>query len=246
VSGRAARSLRALVGTLVIGAVAFATGLALFDEVLMPNVTRGRGDVPVPDLSNLTRAQAEAVLARGALKLSVASERFDAAVPRGFVVSQDPEPGRYVKAGRRVAVVVSLGEEFANIPELFGESLRSARLLLDRAGLKVGGVGRVITSEVGSGLIVATEPTFGAVVPRGTAVQLLVCATPEPEAYVMPDLMGRDAQAAQRDLEALGFRVEVQGPGSRFARIAAQEPPPGARVARGQNIRITVAGRLIQ
>lgn len=245
-TNRALASLGALFGTVVIGAIAFATGLVLFDEVVMPRFVSQGGDVTVPDLSNLNRDQAELLLARSGLKLSLSAERFDPAIPRGFVIAQDPEPGRRVKSGRRVAVALSLGEEFANIPELFGESLRSARLLIDRAGLKMGALGRVVTSEVGPGLVVATEPPLGAVVSRGSAVNLLVCIPSEPEAYVMPDLVGRDAQTAQRDLEALGFRVEITGPGSNFARIETQVPAPGARVLRGQAITLGVAGRLIQ
>jgi beta-lactam-binding protein with PASTA domain len=62
----------------------------------------------------------------------------------------------------------------------------------------------------------------------------------------MPDLVGRDAPAAKRELEALGFRAEIAGPGSNFARIETQDPPVGARVVRGQPITLTVAGRLIQ
>jgi serine/threonine-protein kinase len=240
------RSLRAVVGTILVAGLAFVTGLVLFDRVVMPRFTRQAGDVLVPDLANLSRLQAESVLARSGLALSVAAERFDAAAPRGFVIAQDPEPGRPVRSGRRVSVTLSLGEEFANVPELFGESVRGARLLLDRAGLRAGAIGRVVTSETGPGLVVAAEPAFGAVVPRGTAVNLLVCAANEPEAFVMPDLVGRDAQAAQRDLEALGFRVDVTGPGSNFARIEAQNPQPGARVLRGQAVALTVAGRLIQ
>jgi serine/threonine-protein kinase len=240
------KSLGALAGTIVIGGIAFATGLVLFDDVFMPRFVRQGGDVAVPDLANLNKLQAEQVLSRAGLKLSVSSERFDPAIPRGFVIAQDPEPGRHVKSGRRVSVALSMGEEFANVPELFGESLRSARLLIDRAGLKTGTLGRVVTGEVGPGLVVATEPPLGSVVARGTAVNLLVCIPSEPEAYVMPDLVGRDAQAAQRDLEALGFRVETTGPGSNFARIETQNPAPGARVLRGQAIAIGVAGRLIQ
>jgi len=244
--GKARASLVALLGTLVIGAIAFATGLVLFDEVVMPRFVHQGGDRPVPDLSNLNRQQAETVLARAGLKLSVTSERFDPAIPRGFVIAQDPEPAYFVKPGRRVSVVLSLGEEFANIPELFGESLRGARLLLDRSGLRLGTLGRANTSEVGPGLIVASEPTSGAVVARGAVVNLLVCVGGEPEAYVMPDLVGRDSQAAKRELEALGFRVEIAGPGSNFARIESQDPPVGSRVVRGQPITLTVAGRLIQ
>lgn len=244
--GRLFRTLRALAFTVAVAGLAFVTGLLLFDRVVMPRFTRQAGDVVVPDLSNLNRQQAEAVLARNNLLLSVSSERFDPAVPRGFVIAQDPEAGRPVRGGRRVSVAISLGEEFANVPELFGESLRGARLLLDRAGLASGAIGRVISSETGPGLVVAAEPPFGAVVPRGTAVNLLVCTTSEADAFVMPDLVGRDAQAAARDLEAFGFRVEIRGPGSNFARIESQDPQPGARVLRGQNIALNVAGRLIQ
>ncbi|MEO6462609.1 MAG: PASTA domain-containing protein [Candidatus Eisenbacteria bacterium] len=243
---RLERSLRALGGTIVVAGFAFLTGLWLFDRVYMPRFTRQAGDVVVPDLANLNREQAEAVLTRARLRFSVVAERFDPAVPRGFVIAQDPEPGRPVRAGRPVHLALSLGEEFANVPELFGESLRGARLLLDRAGLRSGALGRVVTSETGPGLVVSAEPPFGAVVPRGTVVNLLVGAQREAEAFIMPDLVGRDAQAAERDLEALGFRVQVDGPGSNFARIDTQDPQPGARVLRGQNIVLRVAGRLIQ
>ena len=246
VRSRRERWLRAVGGTVIVAGFAFLTGLLVFDRVYMPSFTRQAGDVTVPDLSNLNQQQAEAILARNRLKLSVVAEIFDPAVPRGFVIQQDPEPGRPVRAGRPVHVTMSLGEEFANVPELFGESLRSARLLIDRAGLRLGTLGRVVTSEVGPGLVVATEPPLGAVVPRGAVVNLLVCIPSEPEAYVMPDLVGRDALAAERDLEALGFRVETTGPGSNFARIETQDPAPGARVLRGQAIALGVAGRLIQ
>jgi len=244
--GKARASIAALAGTLLIGGLAFATGLVLFDNVVMPRFVRQGGESSVPDLSNLNRQQAETELAHVGLRLSVMSERFDPAIPRGFVIAQDPEAGNFVKPGRRVGVVLSLGEEFANIPELFGESLRGARLLLDRAGLRTGTLGRVNTSEVGPGLIVASEPPVGAVVPRGSVVNLLVCVGGEPDAWVMPDLVGRDAGAAKRELEALGFRVDTTGPGSNFARIDAQQPAAGARVVRGQAITLQVAGRLIQ
>ena len=52
--------------------------------------------------------------------------------------------------------------------------------------------------------------------------------------------------ARERDLEAMGFRVEVHGPPSSLTRVAEQSPMPGARVMRGQSITLTVAGRLIQ
>ena len=83
------KSLGALLGTAIVGAIAFATGLVLFDEVVMPRFVRQGGDITVPDLSNLNKDQAEMLLAHEGLMLSVSSERFDPAIPRGFVITQD-------------------------------------------------------------------------------------------------------------------------------------------------------------
>src|SRR5688572_2560875 len=244
--GRAVRSLRALAVTVLIGVVGLLTGIVLFDDVVMPRFTQQGGEVAVPDLSNLNVTQAQAALRQAGLTFTVAAERYDSAVPKGFVIAQSPAPHRRVKSGRQVAITISLGEEFASLPELFGESVRTARLLLSRAGLRVGQVGRVATSEVGPGLILATDPPSSSVVPRGTAVHLLVGAPAGAEAYVMPDLVGKDAETAAHALEELGFEVETIGPGGNFARIESQSPPPGARALRGQNIVLNVAGRLIQ
>jgi hypothetical protein len=47
---RLSTPIKAAIGTLAIGGLAFITGLLLFDEAVMPRFTRGKGDVLVPDL----------------------------------------------------------------------------------------------------------------------------------------------------------------------------------------------------
>ncbi len=237
------RGLRTALFLVALAVVAFVTGLAVFNGLVMPQLVHGRGEVRVPDLASLSEPQAEQALHAVGLKLSRAGERFDPAVPRGLVLQQDPSPQAVVRAGRRVSVVVSLGEEFSSVPRLFGSSLRAARVQVERSGLTVGGVTRAPADEVGRDLVAGSDPPAETVLPRATPVNLLVSTGATVESYVMPELLGRDLDAARRQLEALGFRVvSPAGAGAR-GMVLLQDPAPGTRVDRGTVITLKGSGR---
>src|SRR5262245_33942027 len=179
--------LRYFLSTLGLAAAAFLFGLLVFNYAVMPRLVHTDREVKVPDLSNLTVDQAERALTAAGLTLSRSGERYDTTVPRGFVIGQDPPTGTPVRGGRRCAVLVSLGEEFGNVPELTGESLRGARLLLERAGLEVGAMVSAPSDQMGEGLIAGSDPGPDRVVPRGTSVALLVSTGAPSELFVMPE-----------------------------------------------------------
>jgi len=240
---RPGRARRTALLLLVLAGAAFATGLALFNGLVMPQLIHGRGEVRVPDLANLSVEQAEQSLRQLGLRLSRSGERFDPAVPRGLVLQQDPPAQTAVRSGRRVLVVVSLGEEFSSVPQLFGVSLRGARVLIERTGLTVGGLTRAPSTDVGEGLVVATDPPAESVLPRGAPVGLLVSSGSAGESFVMPELLGRDLVAVRRQLEALGFRVlSPEGTGAR-GMIIVQQPAPGLCVDRGTVVTLQGNGR---
>jgi len=239
---------RRVITTLVmtsIALIAFVTGVLVFNNILMPRLIHGAGQVVVPDLSNLTVVQAEQQLAPLGLQLSRAGERFDPSAPRGCVVDQDPAAGSRVRGSRRVSVVVSLGEEFSSVPELFGETQRSAEALLKSAGLRVGFVSRAPSDVVGEGLVAGSDPGPGSVLPRDTPVHLLVSLGPSVESYVMPDLSGREIGGVRRQLEALGYHVVTPAGGGAMGTIISQDPPPGSRITRATVIVLQATGRVI-
>jgi serine/threonine-protein kinase len=217
--------------------------LIVFNNWVMPQLVHSVGQVRVPDLSNLTLDQAEQLLKPLGLQLSRAGERFDPAVPRGFVLSQDPEVGTEVRGRKRISVVMSLGEEFSSVPELFGESPRAARLLIERAGLRVGGITRAPSDEVGQGLIVSSDPGPETVLMRDTPVHLLLSTGPGEENYVMPELLGHDSGGVRRQLEALGFHVTVTGGSQTTGTIVAQSPVAGSRISPETPIALQTASR---
>jgi beta-lactam-binding protein with PASTA domain len=236
----------ALLGVLFVAVLAFATGIVLFDHLVMPRLIHGVAEVRVPDLTNLSLEEGEKLLTAVGLRLSRAGERFDTAVPRGYIVSQDPPGDTPVRGRRRVSVVVSLGEEFSSVPELFGESVRGARVLLERVGLRAAGVTRAPSDEVGAGLVVATDPPAETVLPRGAPVGLLVSSGAGPQYYVMPDLLGREITGAMRQLEALGFEITVPTGSPTLGTIVMQLPAPGSRVAPGDAITLQATRRIIR
>ena len=239
------RRWRALALTLGISTLAFFTGLGIFNFVVMPRWVHGGDETLVPDVRRLDVRQAEGVLDQAGLRLSMRGEQFDPEVPKGAVISQNPRPNDAVRRGRAVTVFVSLGEEFASVPALYGESIRNARILLSRAGLQVGDVVRSHSEWLTSGLVLASSPPAQAVVARGTPVHLVESEGPIAEAYLMPDLRGLDARSLAQNLEALGFRVRVEGSIGGFASIVEQVPAPGRRVELGDDVILRVAGRVI-
>jgi serine/threonine-protein kinase len=230
----------------VVSLAAFAVGFGLFNSFVMPRLIHSTGEVQVPELGNLTLEQAERQLGAQGLSLSRAGERFDPSVPRGFILSQDPPAGTPVRGRTRVMVTVSLGEEFSSVPELFGESRRNARLLLERAGLRMGAVTHAPSDEVGQELVAGSDPPAESVLPRNTAVALLVSLGPGPEEYVMPDLSGRELNGARRQLEAFGFKVLVPPGAPSVGAIVSQSPSPGARVTRDAQVILQATGRVIR
>jgi beta-lactam-binding protein with PASTA domain len=235
-----------MVSTFSLAMLAFFTGLLLFNNLIMPQLIHGTSEVKVPDLANLTFEQAEKEVSAAGLQLSRAGERFDPSVPSGFILSQDPPEGTPVRGRKRIMVVVSLGEEFSSVPEVFGESLRGARLLIERAGLAVGGLTRAPSEEVGEGLIAGTDPPAESVLPRGTPVGLLVSTGAGEELFMMPDLLGREIGGVRRQLEALGFRVVTPPAVPSIGGIVFQDPAPGSRITRDATIMLQATGRIIR
>jgi serine/threonine-protein kinase len=229
-----------------IAIAAFGTGLFAFNNVIMPRLIHSVGEVRVPDLGNLTVEQGEKVLQPLGLTLSRSGERFDPSVPRGFITSQDPPAETPVRGKKRVLVVVSLGEEFSSVPALFGESVRSARYLLERAGLRSGGITRAPSDDVGEGLVVSSDPPGESVLPRDTPVSLLVSAGVGEESFVMPDLLGREITGARRQLESLGFRVFTPPAAPSIGTIVLQDPAAGSRITRNSTVLLQATGRMIR
>jgi serine/threonine-protein kinase len=218
---------------------AFLAGAFLFNAVIMPAFVGHREEVRVPNLIGKDLAKAEALLSKAGLKLGDTRQRHDPR-PGGTIIFQQPPGGAAVKQDRAVAVVLSLGEKRSEVPDLKGETLRSARTALESAGLTLGQVFKIPSDDVEGETIIATEPSAGSPAARGVVVNLLLSSGRRGSGYMMPDLRGMEAAEVESRLTEGGFRVEWHSAGipSRHRRVVEQDPLPGARVWPGSTIRL--------
>lgn len=225
---------------------ALAAGVALLGAYLAVSlVVEKAPEVAVPPVTGLTLSGALDVLAPAKLDLQVRGFVYSDEVPEDQIVRQRPEPGRVVKAGRGVGVVLSRGPERHPVPDVRGLPLEDARILLEEAGLKPELALRLPRGPVGQVVAQGADP--GRPLPRESRVPLIVSSGPPPVVLRMPRLEGSTLEDALSVLDRLGLRLEriqeVSRQGSTpVGRVVSQEPLGGFPVPRGAAVILSVAG----
>jgi serine/threonine-protein kinase len=146
-----------------------------------------------------------------------------------------------VKSGRTVRVLVSSGVKGKRVPEIRGQPVSHARLLLTREGIRMGEITYVTSDEMPDHRVLAAHPAPGAPMAENESVNLLVSRGRPVHAYLVPDLRGQLASKVKRELESGGLRVVVRpwpGEPSGTDLIVEQTPPPGHRVAEGGTVEL--------
>ena len=223
----------------------FFAGILLFNKVLMPALVKQGSVVIVPDLRNISEAEAKSTLSRLGLQLRVDRSDYDSQAPVGFILSQQPEANESLKPGRSVAVVVSLGTRVRMVPDLRGMSARQARNLLQSEGLDVGRVAGVLHTGDNRERVVATSPPVGDEVHEGELVDIVVSAPGGANVFLMPDLTSQDLFFVREKLEKLGFRISSVRYEDREGvypnTIIDQSPAPGEQIREGESIELVAS-----
>ncbi|GER24006.1 serine/threonine protein kinase [Zafaria cholistanensis] len=99
-------------------------------------VSRGPAPVEVPDIEEMDAAEAERTLAAAGLKGRVTGEEFSREIPKGTVISQDPDGGR-LDRGSTVGYVLSKGPRMVEVPDVVGQDVDDAEEILEELGFDV-------------------------------------------------------------------------------------------------------------
>lgn len=204
------------------------------------------GATRTPTLVGLPVDEARQVLRDQGLELRVEEDgRFHDRIPAEHVVRQSPGEGDLVKRGSRVVVALSLGPQRIPVPELQGQGMQSAQVLLAAAGLSLGRTVEVFSADEPPGMVVAQQPAAGQTVAPGSLVDLLLAREGSAEAFVMPDLVYREYDRVRLFFESRGFRLGSvkyeRYEGIRPGVILRQYPPAGHPLGREDTIALVVA-----
>jgi len=202
--------------------------------------------VTVPDLTGKTVIEAIRIAHNLGLRVEEETRRSrpDEKVEKERILSQQPEGGSLAKPAQVVHVIVSLGPAQLKVPDLEGLPPRAAALKLSQQTLELGAVSwyRNPVEKVG---IVSQDPEPDSVAARSSTVFFLTNRGAPEIHYVMPDLVGKDAEQVKTKLEAAGFRVgsarfesyEGIAPNT----ILRQFPPAGYPIGSREVVSLTVS-----
>jgi len=198
--------------------------------------------VPTPTVVGQSQQQAERILASAGLEAVISGEEFSEAVPAGIVMDSDPAGGEDVREGGSVALVVSLGPERYDVPDVRGLDPTAATTAIQETQLKVGGSRQIFDDRIPNGMVAATDPRIGASAKPGTVVELLISKGPEP--IEVPNVDGKKVNAARNTLERLGLTVTITErftKGTPSGQVIGTKPKAGGIVQRGSEIEVIVS-----
>lgn len=164
-------------------------------------------EVAVPNLAGMTTADAERASLASGLQMDVEREYYSPKVPVGKIMSQVPEAGTKVRRGWQVRVAQSLGPQRVAIPDVTGESSRAAQLNIARRGLDVGSVAILPLADTTADTVLAQSPPPNAREVAAPRISLLVAATPDPVAYLMPNFVGQPLGTVKQILQSSAIRL---------------------------------------
>ncbi len=201
-----------------------------------------RGSVITPGLIGKTLEQA---VEATKLPVKIASRANSSDVEAGRILAQNPPPGTPVNPSKTLLVVLSLGADLVQVPDLTGHPLRKAKLILSGARLGLGQL-CTISSSSQANVILAQYPAANDPLGKGGLVDLLVSGGDHGPAESMPRLVGLAHETARTALEQLSYSridtVEQPGPeGIPDGTVIDQSPPPGAKTSPKRRVILTLA-----
>jgi beta-lactam-binding protein with PASTA domain len=192
----------------VLGALAMLVVALLSAFITMRLAIHGR-EVKVPNLTGLTLADASKQTRSLGLILTLENRFYSPNTPPGRILAQSPAPGVTVRRQWAVRVTESLGAQQVAIPDVLGQSERTASINIRRLGLELGAVARVAAPGE-PGVVIAQTPapnSAGVDRPRVSLLLSEPAQAESPDAFVMPSLAGLTLAGAAARAYAAGLRI---------------------------------------
>ncbi|MFB9409320.1 Stk1 family PASTA domain-containing Ser/Thr kinase [Dactylosporangium matsuzakiense] len=194
-----------------------------------------------PDLRAKTGQQAAKEAAAGGFKVKFGTPQFDAAVPKDAVLSQDPAAGGRILSGGTITLVLSLGPEVYQVPDIAGKEWDLA--LVDLQALKLtANRAEKFDDAVPANYVIDTDPKIGTPAKPGQAITVFVSKGPNP--VKVPLVVGKTQDQAKQALDKVGIKIgkveEVESDKPK-GQVVSQSIGDGNSVADGMVIDLQIS-----
>lgn len=137
-------------------------------------ISSGVQSLTLANYENFEENQVYAILTDNEIEFTTVTEYNDD-IPEGYVIRTEPGADTVVDSGTVVIIYVSMGPKttYATVPNVLGYKLNDAKLMLNSAGIKIGSVTRVDSTQAGT-VILDQSLAAGTQVQKGTTIDLVI------------------------------------------------------------------------
>lgn len=161
------------------------------------------------------------------------------------VIEQIPEPGVYIKEKSNIKIFITSELIEVIVPDLAGYTREDSRKLIKESELKKRYVSYIHSEKVPQDFIISQSLKPGAHVPINSNIDILVSKGKKKSEYIMPDIIGKNAERILSYFEIIGLKIEkitrVSYPGLRPNIIIWQNPAQGFKISSKNRISIQVS-----
>jgi serine/threonine-protein kinase len=233
----AARRLLPYLVTAVAGfALAYlVVALFIFPKQLIPD------DAKVPSVLGMNYDEAAKRLTGAGFRVETREQRYHESAPQNTILAQMPPAGAREPRGATIALDISRGPRFGQVPDIVGLPIAQVDRLLKGEGISRGIVTDSASDEP-RGQVLASDPAPGTRVALPAAVALTISAGPG--SVQVPDVIGQSVTEARLLLQQLGFRIRTQNDSASSMPsgvVVQQAPTPGASTRSGAVVTIVIS-----
>jgi len=195
--------LRLIAAFVIMGVI-----LALiFDKIIMPRYVRHGQEVNMVDVRRKPTTEAVSLLKKSGFEVQVIDTIESGNQPKGIVVDQQPPPGRLVKKGHIVGLVITGGTHFFQMPNLVGRPIKAAKIILDNNKLILDTLAYLYASDIPEGVVSDQSILAGSMVSTNRQVSLVVSKGRPSHQLEVPMLTGLSLEEARVAVSKAGFKV---------------------------------------
>jgi len=208
-------------------------------NIVIGSLVRNKKEIVVPNVvgKNLYKALEE--LSSVGCGLKKESEEFNQNVLSGVILRQDPPAGMIVKEGKVVKVSISKGGEMVYVPNLVGQTVRSADISLKNAALVIGEVSKKYSIMVNKGILISQDVEPGSAIGKYSVVNVVVSDGAPPEGIIlMPSFLNKNIGEARAWAFQRGVNINIIADSdvSKPNIIVKQFPEPDEDITSFKNI----------
>ncbi|MFZ5568904.1 MAG: PASTA domain-containing protein [Thermodesulfobacteriota bacterium] len=223
-------------------AVFFVAGMSAY--FALTAIIRTEETVIVPDLTGKSLVHTLELMTKLGLNTKVKGSEYSGMTPKHHILFQDPLPGRKIKKGRDIRIILSKGAKSIKMPNLRALTAQQAQLAIEENDLIAGTNAFVFSPVWEKDQVIAHSPPAGNRIHPGDQVNLLISIGARPKFYMMPDLRDLSLDEAVARIARISMRIgEIQyifKSDQPLNTIVSQEPRTGQRIQQGTPVDLII------